>query len=162
MKDFGVEEREHLEAWNFSFRLSLTLAYIGGYPRFVRCLNVREQLCVCGWDAASARQPRKAVWIDVSLFVHRCNSRVLCTSALRKGDWPNAIDRPEMLHTYSFLHSLAGCTAGFRSRPEAETGIPAVHPSSECRKVVLPCTTNGSDYCSCYCSCYCSSSCRCC
>ena len=54
---------------------------------------------------------------------------------------------------YSFLHSLAGCTAGSRSLPEAETGIPAVHPNSECRKVVLPCTTNGSDYCSCYCSC---------
>ena len=57
---------------------------------------------------------------------------------------------------YSFLHSLAGFTAGSRSRPPASTGIPAVHPNSECRKVVLPCTTNGSEYCSCYCSCSCS------
>ena len=58
-------------------------------------------------------------------------------------------DRHVTWEKYSFLHSLAGCTAGSRWRPEAETGIPAVHPNSECRKVVLPCTTNGSDYCSC-------------
>ena len=47
-------------------------------------------------------------------------------------------------------------TGGVYRRVPVETGIPAVHPNSECRKVVLPCTTNGSDYCSCYCSCSCS------
>ena len=57
---------------------------------------------------------------------------------------------------YSFLHSLAG----FYRRVPVEAGgrdwDPCGTPNSECRKVVLPCTTNGSDYCSCYCSCSCS------
>ena len=93
--DLGMKNK-NLEALNFSLRLRLTLRH-QEVTSFCPLLAFSLTTLRLQTGSASARQPRKGGWIDVSVFVRRCNcnSGVICTVRvwLAKRDWP------EMLHT---------------------------------------------------------------